>query len=142
MVDFTPGRPPGSPRHANRTGRPGKPRARWCATRGACDQLVEWLKPLNGPDWMDAAPFAPLPDDLPVRALRDQVQRQGVRVKTITLVTTLVHAERYGVEALSALSFARWGSETHVAQVNTTMDLEVLTGKTVDGMLTERIVFA
>jgi hypothetical protein len=91
---------------------------------------------------MDEAQFAPLPDDLPVRALRDQVQRQGVRVKTITLVTTLVHAERYGVEALSALSCARWGSETHVAQVNTTMDLEVLTGKTVDGVLTERIVCA
>jgi hypothetical protein len=63
-------------------------------------------------------------------------------VKTITLVTTLVHAELYGVEALSALSFARWGIETNLALLKTTMSLDVLTCKTVDGMLKALIVFA
>jgi hypothetical protein len=125
-VDFAPGRPHVSPRQANRKGLPGKPRSRWCATLGACDQLVEWLKPLKGPDWMDEAQFAQLPDDLTVRELRYQVQRQGFRVKTITLVTTLVHAERYGVEALAALYFARWGIETNLAHVKTTMSVTVL----------------
>jgi Transposase DDE domain len=142
IVDFTPGRSHVSPMQANRKGQQGKPRSRWCATLGACDQLVEWLKPLDGPNWMDEAQFAQLPDDLAVRELRYQVQRKGFRVKTITLVTTLVHAERYSVEALSELYFARWGIETNLAHLKTTMGLDVLKCKTVDGVLKELIVFA
>jgi hypothetical protein len=88
---------------------------------------------------MDEAPCAPLPDDLPVRALRDQVQRPGFRVQTSTVVTTRVHAERYGVAAWSARYVARWGMATHVAHVQTTMDLDVLKGKPVDGVLTARL---
>jgi hypothetical protein len=81
-------------------------------------------------------------DDLTVRELRYQIQHKGFRVKTITLVTTLVHAELYGVEALSELYFARWGIETNLAHVKTTMGLDVLKCKTVDGVLKELIVFA
>jgi hypothetical protein len=142
MVDFTPGRPHVSPMQANRQGQQGKPRSRWRAKLGACDQLVEWLKPLDGSAWMDEAPLAQLSDDLTVRELRYQVQRKGFRVKTITVVTTLVHAELCGVEALSELYFARWGIETNVAHVKTTMGLDVLTFQTVDGVLKELIVFA
>jgi hypothetical protein len=91
---------------------------------------------------MDKAQFAPLPDELTVRELRYQVQRQGFRVKTITLVTTLVHAELYRVEALSELYFARWGIETNLAHLKTTMGLDVLKCKTVEGVLKELIVFA
>jgi hypothetical protein len=76
-----------------------------------------------------------------VRELRYQVQRKGFRVKTITLVTTLVHSELYGVEALSELYFARWGIETNLAHLKTTMGLDVLTCKTVDGVLKELIIF-
>jgi hypothetical protein len=115
----------------------GKPRSRWCATLGAGDHLVAWLQPRDGPDGMGAAQVARRPDDLTVRARRYQGQRHGLRVKTITWVTTLMHAEHDGVAALSALSCARWGMETHVAQVNTTMALDVLTWKTVDGVLKE-----
>jgi hypothetical protein len=121
IIDCTPGRPHVSPMPAHRKGQQGKPRSRWCATLGACDQRVAWLKPLDGPDCMDKAQFAPLPDELTVRELRYQVQRQGFRVKTITLVTTLVHAELYRVEALSELYFARWGIETNLAHLKTTM---------------------
>jgi hypothetical protein len=142
IVDFTPGRPHVSPMQANREGQQGKPRSRWCARLGACDQLVEWLKPLDGPDGMDEAQFAQLPDGLTVRELRYQVQRQGFRVQTITLVTTLVHAKLYDVEALSELYFTRWGIETNLAHLKTTMGLDVLKCKTVDGVLKELIVFA
>jgi hypothetical protein len=142
IVDFTPGRPHVSPMHANRKGEQGKPRSRWRARLGACDPCVEWLKPLNGPAWMDEAQFAQLSDDLTVRELRYQVQRKGFRVQTITLVTTLVHAELYSVEALSELYFARWGIETNLAHLKTTMGLDVVKCKTVDGVLKELIVFA
>jgi hypothetical protein len=123
-------------------GQQGKSRSRWRATLGACDQLVEWLKPLDGPDWMDEAQFAQPSDDLTVRELRYQVQCKGFRVQTITLVTTLVHAELYSVEALSERYFARWGIETNLAHLKTTMGLDVVRCKMVDGVLKELIVFA
>lgn len=142
LVDCTPGRPHVSPTPAHRTGPQGKPRSRWCATLGACEPLVEWLKPLDGPDWMDTASLAQLPDALTVRALRYQVQRHGLRVQTVTVVTTLVHAARYGGETWSARYCARWGLETHWAHVNTTMGLDVRNGRTVEGGRQERLVFA
>jgi hypothetical protein len=142
LVDCTPGRPHVSPMHAHRQGPPGKPRSRWRARLGAGDQRVAWLTPLDGPDGMDEAPFAQLSDDLTVRALRSQVQRNGCRVQTITVVTRLVHAELDSVAALSALSFARWGIETNLAPLKTTLGRDVLTGTTVDGVRKERIVFA
>ena len=103
IVDFTPRRPHVSPAQGRRKGNQGKPRSRWVARLGACDQRVEWLKPLACPDWMDAAQFAQLPNGLQVRELRYRVQRKGFRVKAITLVTTLVDPVLYSVEAFTAL---------------------------------------
>jgi Transposase DDE domain len=96
----------------------------------------------HGPQWMEKAQFALLPDHLEVRELRYQVHRQGFRVKRITLVTTLLDAARYPVEALAQLYWARWGIETNFAHLKTTMGLDVLKCKTVDGILKELIVFA
>src|SRR5215813_2871460 len=142
IVDFTPHRPHVSPAQGRRKGNQGKPRSRWLAQLGVCDQLVEWLKPLDCPDWMDAAQFAQLPDSLQVRELRYPVHRKGFRVKTITLVTTLVDPALYSVEALAQLYLARWGIETNYAHLKTTMGLAVLKCKTVDGVLKELMVFA
>ena len=90
IVDFTPGRPHVSPAQAAQRATRETAFTLVAQRLGACDQLVEWLKPLDCPDWMDEAQFAQLPEGLQVRELRYQVQRKGFRVKTITLVTTLV----------------------------------------------------
>jgi hypothetical protein len=68
IVAFTPHRPHGSPAQGRRKGNQGKPRSRWLAPLGGGDQRVEWRKPLDCPDWMDAAQFAQLPDSLQARA--------------------------------------------------------------------------
>jgi hypothetical protein len=60
----------------------------------------------------------------------------------MTLVTTLLDATRYPVDALAQLYYTRWGIETNVAHVKTTMGLDVVQCKTVDGVLKELIVFA
>jgi hypothetical protein len=91
---------------------------------------------------MEQAQFALLPDHLEVRELRYQVHRKGFRVTSITLGTTLCDATRYPVEAFAQLSGARWGIATNFAHLKTTMGLDVLKGKTVDGVLKELIVFA
>jgi hypothetical protein len=43
------------------------------------------------------------------------VHRKGFRGTRITLVTTLLDAARYPVEALAQLSYARWGIEINFA---------------------------
>ena len=142
IVDFTPGRPHVVPGKGKSQKKIGQPRSRWIRQLGATDQIVQWLKPIDGPDWLSAAQFAALPDAIRVRELRYQVQRPGFRVKTITLVTTLVDADLYPVDQLSQLYFARWRIEVNFAHLKTTMGMDVLKCKTVDGVLKELIVFA
>jgi hypothetical protein len=91
---------------------------------------------------MNKEQFTPLPDRLEVRELRYRICRKGFRVQRITLVTTLLDAALYPVEALAQLYGARWGVETNFAHLKTTMGLDVLKCKTVDGVLKELIVFA
>ena len=74
---------------------------------------------------MDEEQFAHLPDRLEVRERQYQVHRQGFRVTTIPLVTTLLDATLYPVEALAQLYYARWGIETNCAHLKTTMGLDI-----------------
>jgi hypothetical protein len=142
IVDFTPGRPHVEPRARGKGHKKGQPRSGWLQQLGQHDQRVHWLKPLKAPQWMEAEQFAHLPDRLEVRELRYRVHRKGFRVKNITLVTTFLDAALYPVEALAQLYWARWGIETNFAHLKTTMGLDVLKCKTVDGVLKELIVFA
>jgi Transposase DDE domain len=141
IVDFTPGRPHVEPARRGK-GAKGQPRSRWLQQLGAQDQRVHWLKPLTCPPWLEAEQFAHLPDRLELRELRYRVHRKGFRVKSITLVTTLLDAVLYPVDALAQLYGARWGIETNFAHLKTTMGLDVLKCKTVDGVLKELIIFA
>jgi hypothetical protein len=113
-VDFPPGRAHVEPRRRGKRHK-GQPRSRWVQQLGEHDQRVQWCKPLSYPQWLHAEQFALLPARLAVRELRYRVQRKGFRVRTIPLVTTLLDAARYPVEALAQLSWARWGIETNCA---------------------------
>jgi hypothetical protein len=141
IVDFTPGRSHVEPARRGK-GHKGQPRSGWITQLGKHDHLVHWLKPLTCPQWMGVEQCAHLPDRLVVRELRYRVHRKGFRVTSLTLVTTLLDAELYPVEALAQLSWARWGIETNFAHLKTTMGLDVLKCKTVAGVLKELIVFA
>jgi hypothetical protein len=141
IVDFTPGRPHVEPRTRSRKHK-GQPRSGWLRQLGDQDQCVAWRKPLTRPQWMDEEQCRHLPARLDVRELRYRVHRKGFRVQSVTLVTTLLDATRYPVEALAQLYYARWGVETNFAHLKTTMGLDVLQCKTVDGVLKELIVFA
>jgi hypothetical protein len=57
---------------------------------------------------MSEPQFASLPGFITVREVRYRVQRPGFRVTTVTLVTTLLDAETYTVDALASLYCARW----------------------------------
>jgi hypothetical protein len=140
IVDFTPGRPhalPGAKRGAK-----GLPRSRWLRGLGVLDQGVEWLKPEDRPEWMTAEQYGALPGSLTVRELRYEVGRPGFRTRTVTLVTTLLDAEAYPLDALAGLYGARWRVELNLRHLKTTMKMDVLKCKTVDGVLKELTVSA
>jgi DDE family transposase len=77
-----------------------------------------------------------------LRELRDDIGRPGFRTRQITLVTTRLDAERYRVADLAELYRQRWQVETSLAQLKTTMQMDVLHGQTVPGVLKELTVFA
>ena len=140
IVDFTPNRPhvpPGVKRGAK-----GLPRSRWLRGLGVLDQVVEWFKPEDRPDWMTAQRYAELPETTVVREVRYQVGRPGFRVRTVTLVTTLLDAAIYPPDALAELYGARWRVELDLRHLKTTMKMDVLKCKTVAGVLKELTVYA
>ena len=140
IVDFTPNRP--STRNGAKGSGKGLPRSRWLRRLGVLDQVVEWFKPEERPDWMTANAYATLPETLVVRELRYQVGRTGFRTKTVTLVTTLVDAEAYPLEALAGLYGARWRVELNLRHLKQTMRMDVLKCKCVEGVLKELTVYA
>ena len=77
-----------------------------------------------------------------LRELRDDTGRSGFRTRQITLVTTLLDAVSYCVADLAEWSRQRWQVETSLAQLKTTMRMDVLHCKTVPGVLKELTVFA
>ena len=77
-----------------------------------------------------------------LREVRYRIGTPGFRTREITLVTTLLDAEAYCVSDLAELYRQRWQVETALAQLKTTMRMDVLHCKTVPGVLKELTVFA
>jgi len=109
---------------------------------GRFDQVVEYAKPPQSPDWMDAATFATLPATMLVRELRYRTGVRGFRSHLIMLVTTLLDAERYPRTELAGLYRRRWEIETNFAHLKTTMNMDVLRSQSVPGVLKELTMFA
>jgi hypothetical protein len=86
--------------------------------------------------------LAALPETLELREVRYGIDTPGFRTRQITLVTTLLDAAVYPVAELAELYRQRWQVETSLAQLKTTMQMDVLHCKTVPGVLKELTVFA
>jgi Transposase DDE domain len=140
IVDFTPGRPHAAP--GRKRGVEGMPRSRWIRACGLRDQVVEYFKPAERPDWMSAAEYAALPGSIMVRELRYRVDVPGFRTREVTLVTTLLDEGLYPADALAGLYGTRWRVEEHLKALKQTMKMDVLKCKTVDGVLKELTMYA
>ncbi len=142
IVDFTPGRAHVVPGKGKADRKKGKPRSRWLRPLGATDQIVEWFKPTTKPRWMSSEQFAALPATIVVRELRYSIPEKGFRPTEMTLVSTLLDAERYSLSDLASLCRQRWEIETNFGHLKTTMKMDVLKCQTVEGVLRELQVFA
>jgi hypothetical protein len=142
MVDVTPDRPCVLPSVRRTPVVKGFPRSRWRKTVGFHDQLVTWLKPKTRLAWLATPTLAALPESLRLREVRYHLGTPGFRTRQITLVTTRLEAAVYPVADLAELYRRRWQVETALAQLKTTMQMEVLHCQTVPGVLKELTVFA
>lgn len=142
IVDFTPNRPCIEPRQsAKAKDARGLPRSRWVRSLGENDQIVEWFKPAQRPDWMSAAQWKQLPQTLVVREARQTIIRPGFSPVTLTIVTTLLDPKIYSAADLFALRLRRWDVETDIRHLKTTLGMEVLHCKTVAGVQKELWMF-
>jgi Transposase DDE domain len=102
--------------------------------RGRClglrDHVVPWQKPKEGPEWMDEATYALMPEEMWVRELRFEVTRPGYRVHQIILVTTLLDPVVYTKEDLARLYLKRWNVELDLRSIKIVMQMDVLRCKT------------
>jgi len=137
IIDFTPQRP-----HAQGKSNPeGRPYSRWIQSLGQQDQRVEWFKPAQKPEWIGQEEYDRLPASIVVRELRYPIRTPGCRTGEVTLVTTLLDPRAYPASALAELYGIRWDIETDLKHLKTTMGLDVLKCRSVDGVLKEVMAF-
>lgn len=122
--------------------RKGLPRSRYVRHLGRRDQVVEYSKPTTRPAWMEVETWSTLPPTLLVRELRFATPQRGYRTREITLVTTLLDPTLYPAAELAQLYLSRWQVEVNFRHLKTTMRMEVLHCKTVEGVLKELYMFA
>jgi hypothetical protein len=134
-VDFRPHRRPAKHKHWK------GPQSIWIRQLGKHDQVVAWIKPAQVPPWLPRETWDALPDLLRVRELRYRITRRGFRSREVTLVTTLLDAERYPKRDVAELYGRRWQVETNLNHLKTTMRMNILRCQTVDGIYRELAVF-
>jgi Transposase DDE domain len=142
MVDVSPGRPLVRPSVRRTSAVKGVPRSRGLTALGVHDQLVAWLKPKTCPSWLTREALAALPETFALREVRYDSGTPGFRTRQITLVTTLLDGELYRVADLAELYHQRWRVDISLAQLKTTMRMEVLHCQTGPGVLKELTVCA
>lgn len=99
---------------------------------GLEDHVVVWNKPLQCSQGLRQKDYRRLPATLTLREIRYRVAARGFRTREITLVTTLLDCERYNAESLADLYGQRWDVELDFRHLKTTMQMDVLRGKTPD----------
>jgi hypothetical protein len=100
-----------------------------------------WDKPKKMPVWMDEKQFASLPPWLEVRLFTYRIQEKGFRTKAVTVATTLLDEQAWPDAKLMELYGQRWQIETCFNHLKTTMKMNVLKCRSVEGVLKELAVY-
>jgi hypothetical protein len=89
-----------------------------------------WCKPPKRPAWMKRRDYQTLPAGLPLRLVRVQVRQRGFRTRQVMLITTLQDGQEYPAEDLAELFRRRWQAELDLRSLKTTLQMDILRGKT------------
>ncbi len=93
---------------------------------GKKDRLFTWPKPPQKPRWLPQSWWKKLPAQLAVRIIRFQLRCPGYRPESVTLVTTLLDAQKYPAQDIALLYARRWKIELWFRDIKTSMGMEVL----------------
>jgi hypothetical protein len=125
---------PPSPPFPRLQGTQGLPKSRWVKWLGRLEQVVEYFRPRDKPEWMTEAQWALIPQSIHVRELRYDIKTPGCRTRSIILVTTLLDSTRYSPADLAPLYAKRWEVETNLRHLKGPLGIDVLRTKTVAGI--------
>jgi Transposase DDE domain len=100
-----------------------------------------WRRGTNVPRWMSGAQFAALPKYIEVRLVSYTICQKGFRSRHITIATTLLDDRQWPDEQIAQLYQQRWLIEGCFNHLKTTMKMNVLKCKSVEGVLKELAVY-
>lgn len=103
--------------------------------------IQRWKRPTKPPAWMTAEQFQLLPKFLDVRIVRHEIVRKGHRTIIVLIATTLMDETLWPDEKILELYGHRWNIETCFDHLKTTMKMNVLRCKTVQGVQKELAVY-
>ena len=92
---------------------------------GHDDHIITWPRPVK-PPWITDEEYAEIPLTLRLRERRFEVTEPGCRVKTITVITTLLDPAAYPAEAIADLYGFRWNAELDIRHTKQTLGLDHL----------------
>jgi hypothetical protein len=110
---------------------------RQCGSSG----VQQWRKPSKPPAWMTAEQYALLPATIAVRLVRYAVEVPGCRTTHVVVATTLLDKRAWPDDRIAAMYGQRWPIETCFNHLKSTLGMDVLKCKTVDGVLKELAVY-
>jgi hypothetical protein len=93
---------------------------------GRNDWLVTLPKPVRAPAYISGTLWKKTPESIPVRVIRSHMAVKGFRTRSVTIVTTLLDAERYSRDDIAKLYLRRWAIELSFRDIKTTMGMEEL----------------
>jgi Transposase DDE domain len=99
---------------------------------GRQDRLMTWDRPTVCPRGLSREQWMSLPEHLTIRVIRFSTDVPGFRSRTILVATTLLDPVAYPVEEIAALYGDRWTVELRLRDIKTTMQMDVLRGKSPD----------
>jgi hypothetical protein len=99
---------------------------------GQEDREMTWDRPTTCPRGLSDSQWMSLPEHLTIRVLRFRTEVPGFRSRRIVVATTLLDPQGYSQQEIAALYGDRWTVELHLRDIKTTMQMDVLRGKSSD----------
>jgi hypothetical protein len=99
---------------------------------GPDDRQMTWERSTICPRGLSREQWLSLPEHLTIRVLRFATATPGFRSQTIVVATTLLDPRTYPRAEIAALYGDRWMVELRLRDIKTTMQMEVLRGKSPD----------
>lgn len=95
---------------------------------GKKDHIVQWIRPAK-PEWMSQETYDEVQPEISIREVYVSTTSKGSRPKTRILVTTFLEPTAVSKDDLNLLYSYRWWIELDFRAIKTTLQMEVLRGK-------------